>query len=210
MGGISLTLLLIIITVIVSLYAWNNGNVYYGMMMNPYQVFGRKQYWRMISSGFIHSGYIHLGFNMFTFYFFGGIVEQLFGSILGRATGSLVFILFYLSAIILSDLPVAWRNRNNPGYNSLGASGAVSAILFSSILFYPLNRLCLFGLLCLPGFILGALYIIYSYTQGKNLSDNINHEAHLYGAIYGILFTLVIYPSAGKEFFEQILSYRIF
>jgi len=147
---------------------------------------------------------------MFTFYFFGAVVEQLFSQILGPTTGSVVFILFYLSAIILSDIPVALKNRNNPGYNSLGASGAVSAMVFSSILFFPLNKICLFAILCLPGFILGALYIIYSYTQGKNLSDNINHEAHLYGAIYGIAFTLIIYPAAGAEFFEQILSYRIF
>ena len=210
MLGLSLTLVLIILIVAVSLYAMNNPGAFHKMLMNPYQVFHRKEWWRMITSGFIHSGYAHLGFNMFTFYFFGGITEQIFLQIAGKETGNLLFIIFFLSAIVLSDIAVAWRNRDNPGYNSLVASGAVSAMVFSSILYFPLNKICLFALICMPGFILGALYVIYSYTQGKNMSDNINHEAHLYGAIYGVLFSLAVYPEAGPQFFEQIMSYRIF
>ncbi len=209
-SGLSLTLIIIVVTVGISFYAWNNLAVYNKLMMNPYQMFNYKQYWRAITSGFIHSGYVHLGFNMFTLYFFGGNVELLFNQILGVDKGKIIFIVFYLSAIIISDLPVAYRNRNNPGYNSLGASGAVSALVFSSILFFPLVKICLFGLLCLPGFILGALYIVYSYTQGKKMADNINHEAHLYGAIYGLAFSLILYPPAGAQFFEQILGFNIF
>lgn len=205
----SITLIIVVATVLISFAAWNNGNIYYGMMMNPYEIFKQNQYWRLLTSGFIHSGYVHLGFNMFTFYFFGSVVEIIFHQVLGDG-GSLVFILFYLSAIIVSDLPTAIQNRKFPGYNSLGASGAVSAMVFASIIYLPLNKICLFAIFCLPGFILGTLYIIYSYTQSKSLSDNINHQAHLYGAIYGIIIAIVIYPPAALEFFEKVLSYRPF
>lgn len=193
----------------VSLLAFNNSEIFQKSLMNPYMVFHRKQYWRLLSSGFIHGSYIHLGFNMFTFYFFGRVVEQVFGEVLGT-TGSIIFILFYLSAIIISDLPSAWKKRNLVNYNSLGASGAVSAMVFASILYFPTNDICLYGILCLPGFILGTLYVVYSYFRGKNMSDNINHEAHLYGAIYGLVFGLIIYPPAAPAFIEQISNYSFF
>jgi membrane associated rhomboid family serine protease len=207
---ISFTLLIIVVTVMVSFYAWNNGNVYFGFMMNPYEIFRQKQYWRFITSGFIHSGYVHLGFNMFTFYFFGRVVEQIFNYLYGGTLGGIIFIAFYLSAIIIADLPTAIKNRHIPGFNSLGASGAVSAMVFTSILYMPMNDICLFGILCLPGFILGILYIIYSYTQGRKSSDNINHEAHLWGAVYGFVFGIIIYPQSIQSFYEQIINYRIF
>lgn len=207
--GLSITVIIIIVTVLISFYAWNNGNVYFGFMMNPYEVFKQKQYWRMITSGFVHSGYVHLGFNMFTLFFFGRVVEQIFTMVMPGA-GKMVFIIFYLTAIVISDLPTAIKNRHIPGYNSLGASGGVSAVVFSSIFFMPLNDICLYGILCIPGFILGLIYIVYSYSQGKNSSDNINHEAHLYGAIYGLAFSIVVYPEAIPAFFDQILSYRPF
>jgi membrane associated rhomboid family serine protease len=136
-------------------------------------------------------------------------VEQVFGQVLG-SSGTIVYILFYLSAIVISDLPVAIKRKNDFNYNSLGASGAVSAMVFASILYFPLNNICLYGILCLPGFILGVIYVVYSYYQGRNMSDNINHEAHLYGAIYGAVFGIIVYPAAAMDFVNQIMSYRIF
>ena len=123
----NLTLIIILITVGISLFAWNNPGLYTRFLMNPYQVFHQGQVYRMVTSGFIHSGYIHLGFNMFTLYFFGNAVETIFGQVLGPGA-TLIFVLYYVSAIIISDIPTAIKNKNNPGYNSLGASGAVSAI----------------------------------------------------------------------------------
>ncbi|MDH5608476.1 MAG: rhomboid family intramembrane serine protease [Cyclobacteriaceae bacterium] len=205
----SLTLIIIIATVAISFYTWSKPGLHYKFMMNPYQMATRNEYWRLLTSGFIHSNYTHLGFNMFTLFFFGGVVEQLFAMEKGPSA-SLFFLVFYLSAIVISDLPVAWKNRHNPGYNSLGASGAVSAMVFCSILYMPLNKIYLFGIVGIPGFILGAFYIVYSYSQGKKMSDNINHEAHLYGALYGILFGLLVSPQSGPDFFDQILHYRIF
>lgn len=207
---LSLTIIIIVVTVFISFYAWSNGNIYFGMMMNPYEIFKQKQYWRLVTSGFIHSGYVHLGFNMFTFYFFGRVVEQIFKLVVGHSMGSILFILFYVSAIVISDLPTAVKNRHRPGFNSLGASGAVSAVVFSSIIFMPLNDICLYGVLCIPGFILGFVYVIYSYYQGKKSDDNINHEAHLYGAIYGVVFSVLIYPQSILDFVDQIITYRPF
>jgi membrane associated rhomboid family serine protease len=206
--NISITLILIIATVVVSMMAFNNPTIFQKGLMNPYMVFQKKEWYRMISSGFLHGGYAHLGFNMFTFFWFGNTVEAEFRYKLG-GQGVLIYVLFYLSAIVVSDLPVAIKNRNNPRYNSLGASGAVSAMVFASILYFPLNDICLYAILCLPGFILGVLYVVYSYYSGKQMNDNINHEAHLYGALYGLIFGLVIYPEAGATFFEQVLSYRL-
>lgn len=205
----SISLIIIILTVVISIMALGNSTIFQRFLMNPFMVFQKGQYWRLISSGFIHGSYVHLGFNMFTFYFFGQAVERIFDQIIGPGS-TWVYVLFYISAIIISDLPVAWKNRNNISYNSLGASGAVSAMVFTSILYFPLNEICLYGLLCVPGFILGFVYVIYSYYQGKNISDNINHEAHLYGAIYGIVFGIIIYPESIMSFFAQISSYRPF
>ena len=205
----SLNLIIIVLTILVSINAQNNMNLYSQLMMKPYEVMKRRQYWRFLTSGFVHDGYSHLGFNMFTLYFFGGAVEQYFGYILGSAS-TIVFIFFYLSALIVSDLPGYFKNKNKPGYNTIGASGAVSAMVFASIIYAPLNKICLFALLCLPGFILGIIFIVYSFTQSKNLSQNINHEAHLYGALYGIAFSIWVYPESLSIFLDQILSFRGF
>lgn len=206
---ISITIIIIIITVLISLVAFNNTDIFQKTLMNPFMVVRKGQYWRMITSGFIHGSYIHLGFNMFTFYFFGGLVEQVFAELM-PGIWWLVFILFYLSAIVISDLPTLFKQKDNLSYNSLGASGAVSAMVFVSILYFPLNKIYLFAVIGIPGFILGILYILYSYFQGKNMSDNINHDAHLYGAIYGLVFGILLYPPSVGNFFRQISNFNLF
>lgn len=205
----SITVIIIIVTVGLSLLAFNNEDFFRKSLMNPFMVFKKNQYWRLLSSGFIHGSYIHLGFNMFTFYFFGRVVEMVFGQILGEL-GLVVFVLFYLSAIIISDLPTAFKQKDNLNYNSLGASGAVSAMVFASIIYFPLNDICLYGLLCIPGFLLGIGYVLYSYFRGRSMSDNINHEAHLYGAIYGIVVAIAVYPPSAVEFFQKISTWNVF
>ena len=152
----------------------------------------------------------HLLFNMRTFFFFGPLVELELAKAFGLVNGGVVYVLFYLISIVISDLSSVFRFGDAPGFNSLGASGAVSAILFFSILFYPLNMLYLYFILPIPGFILGAMYLIYSYFQGKRMADNINHNAHLYGAIAGIVFAVIVKPGVVKEFFLQIGNYSIF
>lgn len=205
----SVTLVIIILTVIASFYAWSKPHLQQKWIFNPYRVNANNEYYRFITSGFIHVDQMHLLFNMFTFYFFGSLVEKIFASIFGPL-GLVVYVLFYLAAIIVSDLPTYIKYKAQPHYNALGASGGVSAIVFSSILFFPLNDICLFGLLCLPGFILGILYLLYSFYQGKQMADNINHDAHLYGALFGVIFTIIIQPPVVISFFEQVASFKLF
>ena len=145
---------------------------------------------------------------MFAFFFFGRVVESYFSQLLG-GNAWIAFILFYLTAIVISDLPTIFKNRQNPGYNSLGASGAVSAVVFTSILYAPLNEIYIY-FIKLPGFVFGILYVAYSYWQGRNEGTGINHDAHLYGAIYGLIFGVIIYPESAGGFIEQILQYRLF
>jgi membrane associated rhomboid family serine protease len=206
----SITISLIILTVAASIYSWNRQDIYQKWMMNPYAVIHKRQYYRLITSGFIHNGYVHLAFNMITLYFFGDVIEQIFKYYYG-GTGTIYYLLLYFMGMVIADLPTLYKNRNNRHYNSLGASGAVSAVVFSSILFNPTAKICLFlPLLCLPGFIFGTLFIIYSYFQGKRMADNINHDAHLYGALFGVIFSIIIEPGVIMSFFNQVLNYKIF
>jgi membrane associated rhomboid family serine protease len=202
------TLIIIIITSIISIATFNNSSRKYAFLMNPYQIVHRKQYYRVLTSGFLHSDYVHLIFNMLTLYFFGGTVEAYFNMI--SDYGTLLYIFMYLAAIIISDIPTLIKYKDVPNYNSLGASGAVSAVVFSSILFSPMTELCLYGILCLPGFIFGVIYIIYSYYQGKRMADNINHDAHLFGALFGAVFTIILWPQVIPNFIDQLGSFSLF
>ena len=209
MQSITLTTGIIGITVLVSWYVLSKPDILQRMMNNPYRVQKNHEYYRFITSGLIHANFSHLLWNMFSLYFFGNIVEQYFFFIFGEA-GPYVFIGFYILAIIVSDLPTYFKNRNNPGYNSLGASGGVAAIIFASVLFQPMEKICLYIVICLPGFILAIVYIIWSYYNGKKSNDNINHDAHLYGALFGVLFCAVLYPSSIPNFIEQVAQWRMF
>lgn len=206
----SVTLILIIITVGISLYAWKNESLMHNWIFQPYAVQRDNSWYRFVTSGFLHADLTHLFFNMFTLFFFGQAVEQTFEVIFGAQMGILVYLLLYIGGIIISDIPTYFKHRNDPPYRALGASGGVASVVFSSILFYPTNDICLYGLLCIPGFILGVLYIMYSYYSGKRMGDNINHDAHLYGAVYGFVLSLVLVPRALPSFIDQIANWRLF
>jgi membrane associated rhomboid family serine protease len=206
----TLSIILIAATVAASMYAWNHQDKYHKWMMNPYSVVHKHQYYRMVTSGFIHTGYVHLLFNMITLYFFGDVIERIFRYYYGGA-GVLYFLLLYFLGMVIADIPSLLKYRNNPNYNSLGASGAVSAVVFASILFNPTAKICVFlPILCLPGFIFGILFLIYSYYQGKRMADHINHDAHLWGALFGVIFSIILQPRVVVSFFDQILNYKIF
>lgn len=192
------------ITIVASFYAWNKPQLFGKLMMNPYQITHRGEYYRFITSGVIHKDHVHLLFNMFSFYFFGLAVEQIFDIVFGPTYSALYFTGLYIAALIVSDLPTYFKNRHNPRYNSLGASGAVSAVILVYIIFQPLQSICIYIALCMPGFILGLLYIGFSWYQGRKANDNINHDAHLYGALFGLLFCIVFFPRSIPMFFQQI------
>ncbi len=206
----SLTFILIAIVAVVSFYSWSNPQVQAKFMMNPYRVSQGKEYYRFITSGFIHSGYLHLFFNLFTLYFFGSQIEIIF-NMLSPEHGNIYYLLLFIIGIVVSDIPTFLKHRANPGYNSLGASGGVAALVFSFILFNPTDKLyILFIPIGIPGFIMGTLFLVYSYYQSKNSGDNINHSAHLYGALFGLLFSIMVEPNVIFNFINALGNWRLF
>jgi membrane associated rhomboid family serine protease len=203
-----ITYILIAVTAVVSFYAFQAPGFLSAAMMNPYSVQEKKQYYRLISSGFVHKDHVHLLWNMFSFYFFGTAIEREFNALFGT-TGSLYFIALYILAIIISDVPTLFKHRGNPHYYSLGASGGVAAVIFAYIIFQPLAEICIYIALCMPGFILGGLYILFSWYQGRKSNDNINHDAHLYGALFGFVFCVIVVPSSIGNFLEQVKNWRL-
>jgi membrane associated rhomboid family serine protease len=206
-----ITYIIIGISALVSFYAFNKQEVLNKLTMRPARIAKHGEYYRFVTSGFIHGDHMHLLVNMFSFYFFGPAVEVQLYNLFG-ATGSFYFIALYFLAIIVSDIPTFLKNRNNANYSSLGASGAIAAVVFAFIIFKPLQNLCIFIGICMPGFILGTLYIVFSYLQGKKPHEKlsrINHDAHLYGALFGLLFCAVVYPPSLPEFIDQIKNWEV-
>lgn len=196
--NLSATTLIILINCVVSFMALNNTEVMNRLILTPYWVERKKEYYRFITSGFIHANYLHLAFNMISFYFFGYIVESWLGSTL--------FVVLYVLALIISDIPTYLKYKNNSNYASLGASGAVSAIIFASILLHPVNTIYIY-FIPIPAFIYGALYLGYSYYMDQRSGDHINHSAHFYGAVVGLVFVGVLYPSVIPAMFQSITAF---
>ena len=203
-----MTLWIIGITVLISWFAFSKPELINRFAMQPWQVERNREYYRFVTSGFLHANFSHLLWNMFSFFFFGPVVEHYFTIIFGNAS-PYWFIGFYLAAIVVSDVPTYFKQRHQPAYSSIGASGGVAAIIFASIIFQPLDKICLYGILCFPGFILGTVYLIYSYYKGRNSNDHINHEAHLYGALFGLLFCIVSYPASLTHFINELMHWRM-
>ncbi|MEA3450306.1 MAG: rhomboid family intramembrane serine protease [Bacteroidota bacterium] len=172
---------------------------------NALAIFKYKEFHRFITYGFIHASWMHLLFNMFTLYFFAGIVEKSFGAVFGKF-GGLIYLGFYFLALVVSTLADFIKYRNSSYYNAVGASGAVSAILFTSILLYP-NMKIMFILLPIPitAWFFGLLFIAYSIFMAKRNMDNIGHSAHIWGAFFGFVFPIIFYPQLFSAFLEQIL-----
>jgi membrane associated rhomboid family serine protease len=200
-----MTLLLIAITCIFSYLAFQNDTLMLRYQFNAYDIKYKKQWGRFLIHGFLHADFMHLLFNMFVLFNFGEVIERefLFKSGLN---GYLYYALLYFGGIFFSILNTFFKNQHNPNYNAVGASGAVSAVMFSFILLNPLDELCLYGIICLKGFWWALFYLVYSYYKANKADDNINHDAHFWGAMYGILFTLALYPNSIVNLFKNIFS----
>ena len=159
----------------------------------------------MITSGFIHADFMHLFFNLFAFYGFGMAVENYYAAIF-EEKGIFFYLLLYLGAIVIANGPSLQKNKDNHYYNSLGASGAVSAVIFAAILFQPWSKIYFFGVIGVPGILMGPLYLFIEYRMGKQGGTGINHDAHFWGAIFGLLFTLALKPKLLLYFFDQLMS----
>ena len=205
----NVTLILVVITVITSIYGWNNPNVQQRWMFNPYVVHNAKQYFRFLSSGFIHSNTVHLLFNMIVLFFFGSVIERIYKDLYGNL-GVILYLITYLAGIAVANIKTFIKYKDSSYYNSLGASGGVASILFASILYKPTSSICLYFAICIPAFILGALYLLYTYYSGKKSSDSINHDAHLYGSLFGIVFTIIIRPVVVIDFIERVKNFNLY
>jgi len=185
------------ITIATSLWAFYNDNIYANMILNPYGVSRGYRVYTVITSGMIHGDYMHLFFNMLSYSFFAFDLEP--------QLGHWQFGLLYTLSLILSDLPSIYKHKNDEWYNSLGASGAVSAVIFSAIMYNPVG---LMGIMFLPfriyAVVFGVLYLVYCNYASKQARDNINHDAHFFGALSGLLITIVLHPLIVHTFIGQI------
>ena len=207
--NLSITLIIIIITVAVSLSANSKPELYSKLLFNPYQVFHRKEWWRIFSHGLIHdnNNIMHLGFNMYVLYSFGNSVESVLINHLG-GLGVAYYLLIYIGGMAIATLPAILKHRNNYNYNSVGASGAVSAVLFSMIAFAPFSGGIgiLFIPISIPPLVFGVLYLAYEKYMEKRGTTNIAHDAHIWGEVFVFLFTLIFVPDAFLNFIAELIG----
>lgn len=197
---------IIVLTSLISIWAFYNPEISNKLRFNAYAIKYGKQGYRFFSYALIHAGWVHLLINMFVLHSFGNLVEQVFHIVFG-AKGYFFFILLYLGGIIFSVLFDFRAQKENPYYNAVGASGAVSAVVFASILLYPTGKISLLFLpIPIPSFIFGILYLVYSAYMAKRGGDNIGHSAHFWGAVFGILFTIILKPGFAVLFWGQIFG----
>ncbi|HEY9082752.1 MAG TPA: rhomboid family intramembrane serine protease [Vicingaceae bacterium] len=205
----SITLIIIIITVIVSFSANSNTQLYHKLLFNPYLVYNNKEWYRLFTHAFIHDkqNIFHLIFNMYVLYSFGEIVETILINEMGTM-GIVYYLFIYIGGMAVASLPALARHKNNYGYNSVGASGAVSAVLFAAIAFMPFTGGI--GIIFLPftinPLLFGVLYLAYEIYMDKRSNDNVAHDAHTWGAVFGFLFTLIFVPGAFMNFIGQLMN----
>ncbi len=191
----TITVIIILITVIVSLLAFNNTELFRKMVFNAYDIRHYKNSYRFLSYALIHADWIHLLINMMVLFSFGRIVEEYYGMYFGDK-GIFYYILLYIGGIALSTLPSYGKHKDDKSYTAVGASGAVSAVVFASILFDPLSKIYIFLLpIGIPAILFGVLYLVYSAYMGKKNVDNIGHDAHFWGAVFGFCFTIALKPA---------------
>ncbi|HRP89902.1 MAG TPA: rhomboid family intramembrane serine protease [Edaphocola sp.] len=191
-----MNLFLIVITCIVSYISFSNENLRNKLILYPVVMRSPMEAYRLITSGFVHADTMHLAFNMITLYFFGDFMA--------RYLGAQYFIMLYLSGIVVANIPSYYKNYNNPKFASLGASGGVAAVIFAYIFIMPWQNICLFFALCFPAIFFAIGYLIYSYLMSKKQKQEINHDAHFIGSVYGFVFMIILDPTHGLSFWNQI------
>jgi len=192
------SIIILVATVALSLYTlYRNPELFAKLMLNPQSVVYERKWYLMVSSGFIHANLAHLAFNMLTFYFFALELESVMGS--------LNFSILYFGSLILSDVTTVIKHKDNPDYRALGASGAISGALFSYVLFYPKNSIYIFFIpIGIPAPIFAILFLAYCYWAARKAQGFINHEAHFWGALAGIVITILLIPEIVPDFIKEV------
>jgi len=189
-------LFILILTVATSLIAWQYADLLRLFALNPWSLVRERRYYTFLTSGLIHADGRHLIFNMFSFYFFAFPLERWIGH--GR------FLTLYFASLVLSNISTVIRNRNNPAYFCVGASGAVTAVIFSFIVYAPTSTIGIFGVIPMPALLFAVLFVGYSYYSARYRRTRINHAAHLWGAVSGLALTLILDPAACRIFFYTL------
>jgi len=197
-------IVLVIVIVGISYFAFQNKNVINKLIMSPYLVIHKNEWYRVITHAFIHANWMHLLFNMIALWSFGSAVVQYFDYVIVSNIPNVHFFMLFFVGVIIASTPDIVKHKNDIGYLSLGASGGVSAVVFSAIFFNPWSTVLVFFIPC-PGIIFGVLYLWYSNYMSKKGGDNINHSAHFYGAVFGFLYPILIQPSIVFHFIQQLM-----
>ena len=190
-------LLILAVTVGASLFAMKRPQILEKLMLVPYNVNHFKEYYRIVSHGFIHADGTHLFFNMFVLWEFGTTVEAEMGG---------AFPVLYFGALLTATIPALTKHKDNGNYRSLGASGAVSAVLMAFIVAHPTQPLLLFFIIPMPAIFAGVLFFLYERHMQKNGGSGIAHDAHIYGALFGLLFSIVKDPSSIDRMVSAIIQ----
>ncbi|TAJ08188.1 rhomboid family intramembrane serine protease [Marinilabiliaceae bacterium JC017] len=201
-----MNIVVIIILVIgaISMAGFSQPELMEKYQFNAWRILKNKEYIRLLSHGFFHGSWMHLFINMFVLYSFGKAVIHYFSHSIAM-NSNLLFLIFFISAIIISSLYSLSKEKNNPYYNALGASGAVSAVVFATIFYAPYQPIYLFAIIKIPGIILGVVFLVYSRIMAQKNNDNIGHDAHFWGAVYGFIFPAVLNTDLIAVFFKKLL-----
>ena len=198
-----MTIILIVITVAVSYAAFKSPKLMDQLQFNASKIYHKKEYHRLVTHAFIHANWEHLFVNMIVLFSFGSAIEVYFKDNFGN-NAILDYVLLYFGGILVSNIYALIKHRNNYFYNSVGASGAVSAVLFAAIFFDPWNMIYFFGILPIPGIVFAALYLVYSYQMSVKQKDNVAHDAHFLGALYGFVFPMLLNPQLFETFLDKL------
>lgn len=205
---LDITIIIVVATCMISFNAFNKEDLKYRLAFSPYEVKHHQKYAKYITHMFVHADITHLLFNMLSLYFVGRLLEMLLVVHYGRILGELhYFTLYFLGGFFATFWPML-RNHDNPNYLSLGASGAVSSILFACIIWEPRLELSLMFLpIPIPAYIFGPLYLAFEFWAFRRNKTNIAHDAHIGGALFGVIYVLIINFDKGKELI-QIIFHR--
>lgn len=205
-----MTYIIIAFTALISIQAFNRSDWFSKLQFNAYQVYHKNELYRLITHGFLHANWTHLIVNMLVLFFFGPYAEKQLRVILPdgiQQWHQLMFLFFYLASIVVASLITLFKQKEQVWYNAVGASGAVSAIIFFFIFFNPWEMIYFYGILPVPGIIMGTIYLAYSHIMSKRGTDNINHDAHFVGAVFGFIFPLFINVRLIFLFLDRLLSF---
>jgi len=200
------TNIIVAITCVISFFLMENRNGKTALIFHPVTIKEGQQWYRFLSSGFIHADMLHLLINMFVLWSFGNALE-LYYYPAAMGDGSLIkYLILYLGGIVVASIPSYFRHHNNPSYAALGASGGVSAVVFAVIVFDPWQNLYLYGVIAIPQILAGVAYLAYSWYKDQKSNDNIGHMAHFTGAVWGFVFTGLMNPALFIHFINKTLA----